>query len=127
MSSSLLLQQYPACLVRLTRMVCEIGDRWPYSCFLVGCYFHDLFRITRNILVQLPSSLFSRRLVRVQVVQLYSSTDTTTAWKNCRFNFSVRSDFSDTGCCAEDFPGTMNDREGWREIVMDVRADCATS
>ena len=46
-----------------------------------------------SILVQLPSSLFSRRFVRVQVVQPYSSTDITTAWKNCHFNLSVRSDF----------------------------------
>ena len=93
MSSSLLLQQCPACVVRLTRMVCEIGGRWPYSCFLVGCCFHDLFKIARSILVQLPSSLFSRYLVRVQVVQPYSSTDITTARKNCRFSLSVRSDF----------------------------------
>ena len=33
----------------------------------------------------------------------------------------------DAGCCAEDFPGTMNDREGWREIDMDIRASFATS
>ena len=93
MSSSLLLQQCPACLVRLTRMVWVICGRWPYSCFFAGCCFHVLFRITRSILVQLPSSLFSNRLVRVQVVQPCSSTDTTTAWKNCLFNLSVRLDF----------------------------------
>ena len=93
MSSSLLLQQFPACLVRLTRMVCEIGGRCPYSCSLVGCCFHDLFKTARSILVQLPSSLFPRRFVRVQVVQPYNSTDMTTAWKKCRFSLSVRSDF----------------------------------
>ena len=86
MSSSLLLQQCPACPVRLTR-------RWPYSCFPVGCYFHALFRISRIILVQLPSCLFSSHFVRVQVVQPYSSTDTTTAWKNGLFNLSVSLDF----------------------------------
>ena len=32
----------------------------------------------------------------------------------------------DAGCIAEDLPGAMNDREGWREIVMDIRAACAT-
>ena len=37
MSSSLLLQQCPACLVRLTWIVFVIGGRWPYSCCLVGC------------------------------------------------------------------------------------------
>ena len=37
MSSSLLLQQCPACLVRLTWIVFVIGGRWPYSWCLVGC------------------------------------------------------------------------------------------
>ena len=59
----------------------------------VGCCFHDLFRTACSILVQLPSNLFSRRFVRVQVVQPYNRTDITTAWKNCHFNLSVRSDF----------------------------------
>ena len=35
MSSSLLLQQCPACLVRLTWIVFVIGGRWPYSCSAV--------------------------------------------------------------------------------------------
>ena len=37
MSSSLLLQQCLACLVRLTWIVFMIGGRWPYSWCLVGC------------------------------------------------------------------------------------------
>ena len=37
MSSSLLLQQCPACLVRLTWIVFVIGGRWPYIWCLVGC------------------------------------------------------------------------------------------
>ena len=37
MSSSLLLQQCPACLVCLTWIVFVIGGRWPYSWCLVGC------------------------------------------------------------------------------------------
>ena len=41
MSSSLLLQQCPACLVRLTWIVFEIGGRWPYSWCLVGCCRQD--------------------------------------------------------------------------------------
>ena len=51
MSSSLLLQQCPACLVRLTWIVFVIGGRWPYSWCLVGCCYQDLFRIARSILV----------------------------------------------------------------------------
>ena len=42
MSSSLLLQQCPACLVRLTWIVFVIGGRWPYSWCLVGCCRQDL-------------------------------------------------------------------------------------
>ena len=51
MTSSLLLQQCPACLVRLTWIVFVIGGRWPYSWCLVGCCRQDLFKIARSILV----------------------------------------------------------------------------
>ena len=37
MSSSLLLQQCPACLVCLTWIVFVMGGRWPYSWCFVGC------------------------------------------------------------------------------------------
>ena len=32
----------------------------------------------------------------------------------------------DTGCCPEDLPRPMNDREEWRERVRDIRATSAT-
>ena len=51
MSSSLLLQQCPACLVRLTCIVFEMGGRWPYSLCFVGCCLQDLVNIARSILV----------------------------------------------------------------------------
>ena len=51
MSSSLLLQQCPACLVRLAWIVFVMGGRWPYSWCFVGCCRQDLFNIARNILV----------------------------------------------------------------------------
>ena len=51
MSSSLLLQQWPACLVRLTWIVFVMGGRWPYNWCLVGCCRQDLFNIASNILV----------------------------------------------------------------------------
>ena len=41
MSSSLLLQQGPAHLVRLTWIVFVMGGRWPYSWCLVGCCRQD--------------------------------------------------------------------------------------
>ena len=50
MSSSLLLQQCPACLVRLTCIVSVMRGKWPYS------------------------------LVNVQVVHLYSNIDTTAVY-----------------------------------------------
>ena len=129
MSSSLLLQQCPACLVRLTRMVWVICSRWPYSCFLVVCCFHVLFRITRRILVQLPSSLFSSRFVRVQVVQPYSSTDTTTAWKNCLFNLSVRFDFHTTDnlfIAAHAFPIRALTSFSVEEMLLPKYLNCST-
>ncbi len=42
MSSSLLLQQCPACLVHLTWIVFVMGGRWPYSLCFVGCCRQDL-------------------------------------------------------------------------------------
>ena len=51
MSSSLLLQQCPACMVRLTWIVLVIGGRWSYSWCLVGCCRQDLFKIARSIFV----------------------------------------------------------------------------
>ena len=51
MSSSLFLQQCPACLVRLTWIVFVMGGRWPYSWCLVGCCRQDLFNIARKTLV----------------------------------------------------------------------------
>ena len=63
MSWSLLLQQCPACLVRLTWIVFVIGGRWPYSWCLVGCCRQDLFKIARSILC-LIISLFSHNTSR---------------------------------------------------------------
>ena len=51
MSSSLLLQQCPALLVRLTCIVFAMGGKWLYSWCLVGCCRQDLFKIALNILV----------------------------------------------------------------------------
>ena len=50
-SSSLLFQQCPACLVRLTWIVFVMGGRGPSSWCLEGCCHQDLFSIALNILV----------------------------------------------------------------------------
>ena len=49
MSSSLLLQQCPACLVRLTWIVFVIGGRWPYSWCLVGCCCQFIFEPIKSV------------------------------------------------------------------------------
>ena len=49
MSSSLLLQQCPACLVRLTWIFSVMGGMWPYGFSFMGCCRQDLFNIDRNI------------------------------------------------------------------------------
>ena len=46
MSSSLLLQQCPTCLVRLTWIVFVMGGRWLYSWCLMGCCHLDLFNFS---------------------------------------------------------------------------------
>ena len=81
MSSSLLLQQSPTCLVRLIWMIFVMGVKWPHSCCFVGCCLQDLLNTARSILVSLSSSFFSIYLVNVHVVHPYNSTDTTIAWK----------------------------------------------
>ena len=57
MSSSLFPQQYPECL---TRIVCEMGGKWPYSFWIVEHWFPDLFKTACSI-------LRSRRLVYSRV------------------------------------------------------------
>ena len=49
--STSLLQQCPACLVRLTWIVFMMGGRWSYSWCFVGCCLQDLFNIACSILV----------------------------------------------------------------------------
>ena len=63
-----------------------MDGQWPYSCRFVGCFFQNLFHITRSIFVQLPSSFFSVRLVSVQVVHPYSSMNTTAALKKLHWH-----------------------------------------
>ena len=84
--TSLLLQQYPQCLVRLIWRVLEIGSRWLNSCCYVGCCFQDLFNVAHSTLVEQPSGFFSLCLVSVYVVHPYSKIDTTATRKNFKAN-----------------------------------------
>ena len=79
-----------ACLVYLIWMVFEMGGWCLYNCCFVGCRLQDLFNTACSILVQLPSSFLSIRLVIVHVVHPYSSTDMTAAWKkNCALFYLI--------------------------------------
>ena len=94
MSSSLLLQQCPTCLIRLTWIDFAKGGVWPYSC----CFFRVLAPglvqyFSRHSCVITAKIFFSIRLVSVHVVHPYSSIDTTAIWKKTHFILSVRSNF----------------------------------
>ena len=93
MSLSLLLQQCATYLVHLILMVFVMDGWWPYSCCFVGFCLLDVFNIAHSILVSLPSSFFSIRLISIHMVHPYSSMNTIAAWKKLRFILSVRSDF----------------------------------
>ena len=54
MSSFFLLLQGPPCLVRLTRMVLEMGGKWPYCCFFMICPFQYFFNIPRSFFSAIP-------------------------------------------------------------------------
>ena len=82
-----------SCLVRLTWMVCKMGGKWPYRYGFRKCCFYDLSWTWCSIFVLLSSCFFSKRFVKAQVVQTFSSTDMGTAWKNYHFILSERSDF----------------------------------
>ena len=80
-SSSLLLQQCPACLFRLTWIVfCdgEVGGRIVGALWVVASW-------TCSILS--AAFLCNCRFVIVRVVHPYNSMDTTAAWKKLRFTF----------------------------------------
>ena len=58
MSSSLLLQQCPACLC-LIWIVLEMGCGRPCSCYFVGCCFQDLFSSKHSIFLWIIKHCFS--------------------------------------------------------------------
>ena len=64
MSSSLLLQQCPACLVRLTWMVFVMRGRWPYSFCFVGCCLQDLIMI----IIYPYTSIWFQGTIRTHIV-----------------------------------------------------------
>ena len=86
MSSSILLQQCPACLVRLTLIIfvmvvlCGVLPPGPVQ----YCSQHYCVVAVK---------LFSCHLVSVHVVHPYSSIDMIAAWKKLHFILLVRSDF----------------------------------
>ena len=82
MSSFLLLQQCPACLVRLTWIVFVIWGRWPYSWCLVGCCRKDLFKIMHLFIYHFIIAL-SQILSTLQIIpHLVSHKSTKWDWDN---------------------------------------------
>ena len=67
-STFLLHQLYPTCLVLLIWLVSEIEDKWLFSCCFVGCCFQDLFNIT--FLCNCRQAFFFIRLVNIHSVEL---------------------------------------------------------
>ena len=61
MSSSLLLQLCPACLVRLTLIVFVMGGRWPNIWCFIGCCLQDLFNL-QAILVFITEINFHNKI-----------------------------------------------------------------
>ena len=78
MNSSFFHRQCLAYFVLLIRIVCEMGSKWSYNCYFVGYWFKDFFKKC-SILVYFPPSFYCKCFARVQMVEPYSSTDTTTA------------------------------------------------
>ena len=72
MSSSLLLQQYPTCLVHLTCIIFAMGGRWPYNCGVLPpglvqhcsqhCLQHCLIRTPKTMELIFESKLCSKSL-----------------------------------------------------------------
>ena len=93
MSSSLLLPQCPACLVRLIWIVFVMGAGGRIVGVLWGIAARTYSILLSTFLRNCRQAFFFSRLVSVQVVHPYSSIDTTATWKKLRFILSVRFDF----------------------------------
>ena len=80
----LLLQQCPACLVRLAWIVFVIGGRWPYSGALWGVVAR-ICSISQHSCVIAVKFLLQPFSQRPSSASIASSIDTTAAWKKLRF------------------------------------------
>ena len=69
MSLSLFLQQCPACFVRRTWIVLEMGSKWPALQLFCRVLLSGFFKIASCILVQILSSFFSIRFVSVREIR----------------------------------------------------------
>ena len=146
MSSSLLLQQCPACLVRLTWIVFVIGAGGRTVGVLWGVYIYIyiygvnqvpsfvylniyfLPPITKTIQVRRArhaGHCWRSKDELVSDVLLWSPTyGQAKAGRPARTY--IQQLCEDTGCNPEDLLEAMNDREKWREMVKDIRAGGTT-
>ena len=84
--------------------VCVCGVFWQQGTRHAGHCWRSRDELIRDVLLWIPTHRRAKagRPARTYIQQL------------CE----------DTGCCPEDLPRAMNDREEWRERVRDI---CATS
>ena len=81
MNSFLLLLECSAYLTHLTWTVSEMEGKWQYNLFC-RVWLPEFVKVTYSILLYFPSSAFFGHFVKVQMVQLYISSDMPTVWKN---------------------------------------------
>ena len=72
-------------------MICVMGGKCLYNCWLVECWFLDLLKKkTRYNLMLFLSCFFLGRFVKILGVQPFNNPDMATVGNNSRFNLSER-------------------------------------
>ena len=114
---------YVSCLWKLNNI--ELGNYWDQLCRQL--YSH-LPRITKTIQVRRTrhaDHCWRSRNELISDVLLWTPTHgyAKAGWAARTYILQL---CEDTGCCPEDLPQAMNDREKWRERVRDIRATSTT-
>ena len=133
MSSFLLFQQCPACLVRQTLIVFVMGGWWLYSCCFVGCWPLDFFlaAVVSKLLYRCTTWTLTKRIEEkldgnytrmLRAILNNSWRQHPTKHQLYGQQTYIQQLCEDTECSPEDQPEAMNNREKWRERVRDIRA-----
>ena len=84
---------------------------WNINVTMISITFEVLGRVPKNLEKKVPGELSLSR---------YPTHGRAKAGRPARTY--IQQLCEDTGCCPEDLPRAMNDREEWRERVRDIRA-----